>query len=700
MIEGLIIDSFAGGGGASTGIEAAFERAFQEGLIAERRFVDYAINHDEEAISMHRANHPNTEHLPCNIWQVEFDQLVSGRKVGLMWFSPDCKHFSKAKGGKPVKKNIRDLAWVVIKAARQVRPAVIMLENVEEFQGWGPLIFRTDADGKVVNDPATGQPQLMPCPKRKGQTFRKWMAELRRLGYRAEWKELRACDYGAPTIRKRFFMIARRDGQKIAWPEPTRGDPKSDAVKNGELKPWRTAAEIIDWSLECPSIFLTPEEVEAHYQRTGQRVKRPLAGATEDRVAKGVDRYVIKAEKPFIVSLTHQGGDRNEPVDEPMNTVTGAHRGEKAVVSPVFVGVGGRAGQSPPRSGEMPTGTGTAKADVAIVTPVLTRVAHGERDSKGKKRGRGEHDVAEPLPTQMASQEFSVTVPTLITSGYGEREGQEPRVPGLENPLGTTVAGGIKHAMVAPHLMTMRNAQKPFNEADKPTHTVTSMGAHLHLVAAFLAQHNISYGEGHPGHSVTKPVSTILHTGSHQGLAAVHMMDMHGSDLRDAPADSPLRALTAGGFHAAQVAAFMVKYYSSDQDPRLDEPLHTATAKHRFGLVTVEIHGQPYIIVDIGLRMLIPRELFRAQGFPEGYIIDKGKIVVINREGDREWITYEWKPLSKTAQVRMCGNSVCPQVAEALVWSNLIQETGSYLRSKDDRGAALECPLWPEEAAA
>ena len=662
MIEGLIIDSFAGGGGASTGIEAAFAAALKSGTILTPVYVDYAINHDEEAISMHAVNHPRTEHLPCNIWQVEFDKLVGKRKVGLMWFSPDCKHFSKAKGGKPVKKAIRDLAWVVVKAARQVRPAVIMLENVEEFQDWGPLIFKRTGAGRTVGqtnlfeaselprpDYVTddmvlgddGQPVLIPDPDRKGETFKRWTDELVRLGYHIEWRELRACDYGAPTIRKRFFMIARRDGNAIIWPQPTHGDPKSAPVLAGQLKPWRTAAEIIDWSLPCPSIFMSKEEVAAWYKETGQRVKRPLAAATEDRVAKGVDRYVIKAANPFIVNLTHQGGDRNEPVTEPMNTVTGAHRGEKAVVSPVFMSYA--------------------------------------------QQGGGNRSAGEPLQTATAStgDQNQIVVPTLVTTGYGEREGQEPRVPELDKPLGTPVAGGVKAALVAPHLMTMRNAQKPFNEADKPTHTITSMGAHLHLVAAFMAQHNIAAGEGHPGHPVSKPVSTILHTGSHQGLAAVHMLDMHGSDMRDAPADEPLRSLTAQGFHAAQVAAFLIKYYGTDQDPQLAEALHSITTKDRFGLVTVEIHGEPYVIVDIGLRMLTPRELFRAQGFPESYIIDVGA----NGEA-----------MTKTAQVRMCGNSVCPQVAEALVKANLIDEGAARARTR--RGNAMEYPLWAEDVAA
>jgi DNA (cytosine-5)-methyltransferase 1 len=770
MIDGLIIDSFAGGGGASTGIEMALDAAFREGLTRDRRFVDYAINHDREAITMHAANHPHTHHLPCNIWSVDWESLVNKRAVGLMWFSPDCKHFSKAKGGKPVKKNIRDLAWVVVKAARQVRPAVIMLENVEEFQTWGPLIFKRIGDGRsvgpinlfepgargdaaipddVVRDEETGEPVLVPDPARKGQTFREWTAALRRLGYRMEWRELRACDYGAPTIRKRFFMIARRDAKAIVWPKPTHGDPKSEAVKNGELKPWRTAAEIIDWSLPCHSIFLTREEGRAF------GVKRPLETATMDRIAKGVDRYVIRCEKPFIVNLTHQGSDRVEDTEAPMNTVTGAHRGEKAVVSPVYVGVGGRAAQSAPRSGDMPLGTLTAKADGVIVTPtllpseeavptfeewfentkdlggspgeynriydpdgpgpfddsddepdggysaapftsfaqqggrnrsadaplhtataspkdqnqvvtpLLVRTSHGERDKSGKKRGRGEHSADAPLPTVLASPEFGV---------------------------------------VAPHLMTMRNAQKPHSAPNEPTHTITAGGAHLNLVSAFLAQHNIDghTGEGNPGRTAEAPISTVTASGSQQGVVATHMLDMHGGDMRMAGADEPLRTLTAQGYHAAQVAAFLTKYYGTDQDPHITDPMHTVPTRDRFGLVTVMIGGEPWVIADIGMRMLTPRELFRAQGFPESYIIDCDFETTVIRKGGREVRVV--KPLTKTAQIRMCGNSVCPQMAEALVRANLIDEVADFVRPANDPdrlgGLFGDVPFGADEVAA
>lgn len=456
--EELVVDNFAGGGGASTGIEAAIGRS-----------VDIAINHDAEAIAMHTANHPGTEHYCEDVFSIDPLKVTQGHPVGLAWFSPDCKHFSKAKGGKPVSKNVRGLAWVVIRWAESVRPRLIMLENVEEFQTWCPLL----EDGR-------------PDPSRKGETFREWVGKLRALGYIVEWRELKAADYGTPTSRKRLFVIARCDGQPIVWPEPTHGKGR---------RPYRTAAECIDWSIPCPSIF--------------ERSK-PLAEATLRRIARGVRRYVIEAAEPFIVPITHTGGDRVHGTSEPLRTITTAHRGE-----------------------------------------------------------------------------FALAVPTLIQTSYGERKGQAPRVPGLEKPVGTIMAQGQKHA----------------------------------LVAAFLARH---YG----GH------------------------ENDGSDLR-----IPMHTVTAQDHHSL-VHAFLIKYYGVDQNPEMLEPLHTVTTRHRFALVTVQ--GEQYYIADIGMRMLAPHELFRAQGFRSDYIISP---------------IVKGKPLTKTAQIRMCGNSVCPPLAEALVRANYAEQS-------------------------
>ncbi len=576
----IIVDSFAGGGGASTGIEMALGRS-----------PDIAINHDATALAMHEVNHPQTLHLTEDVWNVDPLSATGGRPVGLAWFSPDCKHFSKAKGGKPVDKNIRGLAWVVVHWANVVAPRVIILENVEEFQTWGPL-----------------GPDNKPCSIRRGETFERWVGELRKLGYAVEWRELRACDYGAPTIRKRLFLIARRDSRPIVWPEPTHGDPKSDQVKQGLLLPWRTAAEIIDWSLPCPSIFATSEEIMAEY---GLRAVRPLQPATMARIAKGVKRYVLDAAKPFIVRTDHASARRAgvHDVDDPARTVTAA---------------GG----------------------LAVVAPLVSAAQQG-----GSSR-----DADEPLHTITASRkdQNQVIAPFLVPR-YGERATQEPRSRSVERPAPVIVPTANGGSLVAPHLMTMRNAEKPFQGAGQPAHTVTSGGARMHLVAAFMAQHN--YLE--PGHDAREPVSTIVGKGSTQAVVSAGLAILKGEDRRDRNVEGPASAVLAEGNHVAETRAFLQKYYGVDQDPQLEEPLHTATTKDRFSLVTVEIDGEPYVITDIGMRMLTPRELFRAQGFPDSYVIDRRP---------------DGKPISKTDQVSKCGNSVCPPIAAALVKANYVPQ--------------------------
>lgn len=627
----LIVDAFAGGGGASTGIEMALGRS-----------PDIAINHDPDAIAMHAANHPATRHMMSDVWSVDPVAVCDGRPVGLLWASPDCKHFSKAKGGKPVAKNIRDLAWVVIRWAEAVRPRVICLENVEEFRTWGPLV-------------EVGPDKFLPCPDRKGQTFDRWVGELRRLGYVVEWRELRACDYGAPTIRKRLFLIARCDKRPIAWPEPTHGDPKSAEVKAGRRLPWRTAAEIIDWSLPCPSIFLTREEART------VGANRPLADATMARIAKGVKRYVLDAALPFIVRtahgevgpnskrwghsehtlgaplptvtaspdfalvapsvapfmvpITHTGSDRVNDIAEPVRTLTTAHRGEHAVVAPYLV----------PR--------------------------YGERDGQEPRA----LSVDAPYPTIVPGNNGGALVaPLIVKNNFGDK----PHYP-IDEPVRTIVAGGQHHMVVAPHIETIRNADKPFNGADEPTHTVTADGARLALVSAFLAQHNVERGGGaKPGRPVDAPISTIMQSGSQQGVIEASLTSyQYSSGPGEGDVRKPLGAITADGNHAAEVRAFLIKYFGSDQDPRLEEPLHTVTSKHRFGLVTVQ--GEVYRIVDIGMRMLTPRELFRAQGFPDSYIIDRGA---------------DGLPTTKTSQVARCGNSVSPVMAQALVAANFVPD--------------------------
>lgn len=465
----LIIDNFAGGGGASTGIELALGR-----------HVDIAINHDAKAIAMHMANHPQTKHYCESVWEVDPREVTQGRPVGLVWLSPDCKHFSKAKGGKPVEKKIRGLAWIALRwASLPNKPRIIMLENVEEFITWGPL----GPDGK-------------PCKKNKGREFKSFVNALKKHGYEVEHRELRACDYGAPTIRKRLFLIARCDGLPIIWPEPTHGDPNNIKTKALKLKTWRTAAECIDWSIPCPSIF--------------DRA-RPLAEATNRRIAKGVIRYVANDAKPFVITT-----------DRPVTN------------------------RSVPRDINMPLPTVTSNQRIALVAPFLTEFANASNDRN--------MPADEPLRTQCAQ-----------------------------------VKGG-----------------------------------HFALVAPFISTY---YGE------------------------------KNADEVRGQKINEPLRTQTTENRHAL-VSAFLIKYYGTDGDLSMQEPLHTITTKDRFGLVTV--HGMHYQIADIGMRMLAPRELFNAQGFPENYIINYGVT------SDKKRIT-----LTKTEQVRMVGNSVCPPLAKALVVANL-----------------------------
>jgi DNA (cytosine-5)-methyltransferase 1 len=555
----LIVDNFAGGGGASTGIELALNRS-----------PDIAINHNEEALAMHQANHPQTRHYQESVWTVDIKGVCAGRRVGLLWLSPDCKHFSKAKGGKPREKTIRGLAWVALKWVmihrheHGVGPRVLMLENVEEFQTWGPL----STEGQLHKG----------C---EGQTFRSFIGALRRRGYAVDYRELRACDFGAPTIRKRFFLIARNDGRPIVWPEATHGP--------GRAKPYRTAAECIDWSIPCPSIF--------------ERA-RPLAPATCRRIAKGIMRYVVEAKEPFIVPLTHQGGDRTHSIKEPMRTVTGAHRGEMSLVC--------------------------TKAD----------------------KLSGYNDETDQWETTCnCGHKFTATLSTACPKcgGYGGCTNGDP-------------------VIIAPVLTEHANASHPrCMPANEPLRTICAQtkGGHHALVNAFLTK----FRTGSTGQPMSDPMCTVTANSYVKrpggaapiGLVTAHMCKLRGSNVGSSMQD-PVHTISAQGQHHAEVRAFLVKYYGSDQDPRMEEPMHTVTARDRFGLVQVQ--GETYQIADIGLRMLAPRELFRAQGFPPSYIIDWGYF------RDAKTGLLVRRPLTKTAQVRMCGNSVCPDLAAALARAN------------------------------
>lgn len=510
-MTGLIIDSFAGGGGASTGIEWALGRA-----------PDFAINHDPEALAMHEANHPETIHLTENIWRVNPQAVTRGKPVDLLWASPDCRHHSRAKGGAPVSRSTRGLAHVVVLWAQQVAPRVIFLENVEEFAEWGPL----DESNK-------------PCPHRRGQEFRAWVRALEAEGYAVEWQTLRACDFGAPTIRKRLFLVARRDSKPILWPAPTHGDPKSEAVRSGALKPWRTAAEIIDWAIPCPSIFLTRQQAKDE----GLKVVRPLADKTLARIARGFKRYVLDRPEPFIVSIAHgdSGGRREYPLSEPHRTVT---------------------------------------------------------------------------------------------------------------------TGANEHAVVVPYL-AQHNGGVLGRAADAPAGTVTTSGAQMQPVFGYLAS---------------------LQNNTRRGAM-------------DAPAGT---ALAGGCHHALITAPFMTAYYGTGEGAGCDDPLRTATTRDRFALVDVAAHAPPFdefkaimarevaaflraqgvwdanadgsrefvqvgpfIVYDIGMRMLSARELARAQGFPESYIL------AAPLEGGGT--------LTDTAQRHKIGNSVSPYPAAALVHANMVE---------------------------
>lgn len=554
----LFVDNFAGGGGASTGIEMAIGRS-----------VDIAINHDPDAIAMHKANHPNTRHYCESVWDVNPEEACEGEDVALAWFSPDCTHFSRAKGGKPVDKNIRGLAWVTIRWAYTVRPKVIMLENVPEIQTWGPL----DENGK-------------PIKERSGETFNGFIAVLttglskthpafiemcvaleidvnsqmadelsRGLGYDVDFRILRSCDYGAPTTRTRFYMIARSDGKKIVWPEPTHAPKDSIEVRCGMLQPYRTAAECIDWNIPTQSIF--------------ERDK-PLAENTLRRIARGIKKFVIDNPEPFIVTVNH-GGDnfRGQSIHNPLQTVT-------------------------------------AKHGYGVVTPIITTF---NQNSSGQKIDR-------PIDTVMAgAARFGLVSPTLIQYHSEQNEG-EVRGQELTEPI-MTIDTAPRYALSVAHIMKNYggNYQGAGSAADKPLDTVTAK--------------------------------------DHNELVTAHIVTLR-NNMDGQPMNEPLTTISCSGAHHAEVEAFLIKYFSSGTPKSVDAPLDTLTTKDRYALVT--IHGEEYIIVDIRMRMLQPRELFNAQGFPEDYIIEH------DAEGN---------PYPKTKQVARCGNAVTPPVPAAMVRVNL-----------------------------
>lgn len=511
MINGeLIIDNFAGGGGASTGIE-----------LATGFSVDIAINHDPEAIRMHKTNHPNTEHYCESVWDVDPVEACKGRPVALAWFSPDCKHFSKAKGGKPKDKTIRGLAWVSLRWAALVRPRMIILENVEEFKSWGPL-----------------NRSHRPIKAKQGRTFAKFIKQLQNLGYNVEYRELVAADYGAPTLRRRFFLQARCDGKLIIWPEPTHGPIESEKVKTGLLKPYVGAYTQIDFTRPCPSIFDSADEIKDKF---GIRAVRPLAEKTMNRIARGMEKFVFENTDPFIVPI-----------------------------------------------------------------------------------------------------------------GYGEHSKQKPRIHDVKEPLPTIVSSG-KHYLCEPYMVQIGQtgfAKDRSKDIRDPLSTIVSKNEHCLISPTLIQYHSETSRDGVRGQSVTDPIMTV-DSSNRYGLAVSFLSKFYktgvGQNVKE-----PLHTVTTSAGHFGEVRAFLIKYYGQGTGQDIQDPLDTITANDRFGLVTIK--GVDYQIVDIGLRMLEPSELYGCQGFPDDYIIDRD---------------HTGKSYPRSEQVKRCGNAVPPPFAKALVRANL-----------------------------
>ena len=549
--EEIIVDCFAGGGGASTGIE-----------IATGRVVDIAINHDPDAILMHQTNHKFTEHYQSDIWEVDPVEVCKGRPVGLAWFSPDCKHFSKAKGSALVDRNIRGLAWVVLRWAATVRPRVIMLENVEEFVTWGPV-----RKGK-------------PVKSKSGKTFQKWKSQLLALGYTVDHRELIGADYGAPTSRKRFVLCARCDGQPIKWPERTHAPADSPEVKSGKCRPWRAAAEIIDWTLPMYSIFDTKEQIKQKY---GVNAVRPLADNTLRRIICGTDKYTIKSGTPYFI---HQGKFQNAPqsAEKPLTTITAVGAHELAAANLVSY--------------------------------------HADENSKARTNA-----LDGLLPTVDASNRFGLTSAQLVEY-YGN---------------------GV-----------------PVNIND-PMRTVTS-----HDREGLLACHLDKYfGGGYSGcgNGTEEPLTTITHEPRHS-LVAAHVAEFKGKD-KGQSAGEPLRTITAGGGEFGAVST-VIERYDGNRDlgywPEIRKLLNKHCGYHlaENEVLLLIVCGVPFYIRDILLRMLAPRELYNAMGFPPDYIIDHD---------------YTGKEYGKSKQVARCGNAVCPPMAEAMVRANLPEWCGEKIET-------------------
>lgn len=566
----IVVDFFCGGGGAGTGLEMGLGRP-----------VTVAKNHSPAAISMHTANHPAARHFTTDVFEGDPDEECQGRPVGWFHMSPDCTHHSQAAGGQPRKREIRNLSWIGLKWGGKKKPRVISLENVKQILQWGPLIAKRDkATGRVMKLDGTvaaigervpvQQQFLVPDPKRRGITWRRFVQLLEGMGYQVEWRIIKACDFGAPTSRERLFMIARCDGQPIVWPEPTHAKHPA----KGRQK-WRTAADCIDWSVPSKSIF-------------GR--KKELAAATLRRVAKGMKKFVLDNPQPFIVPIANWSGELAQSAAEPLRTVT-----------------------SWPRGGSF-----------AMASPVILPATHQGADRV--------NDPGEPLPTVTAANRGELMMASPVMIGAG---------------------GPVYAGKPAP--------------ADQPMGTLMTQN-HRALVTAFIEQANGGFNTT-PAKGADEPLTTVTNTGSQQRLVTASLATLRRNCV-GRPVDDLVPTMTAGAEHhalveyklspeheegALRVAAFLISYYGTENTSAADAPAPTVTTKDRLGLVTVFVKGTPYVIVDICLRMLQPHELYRAQGFPASYIIDKGA---------------DGKMFTKTEQVHMCGNSVSPPPMAALASAN------------------------------
>lgn len=563
----IIVDNFAGGGGASTGIELALGRP-----------VDIAINHDENAIAMHKQNHPFTEHFCESVWDVNPEEVCRGRKVALMWLSPDCKHFSKAKGGKPVEKHIRGLAWIALRWAASVKPRVIILENVEEFKTWGRI------------DKSTGRPD----EKHKGETFRSFVNALKHHGYAVEWKELRACDYGAPTSRKRFVLIARCDGKPIVFPKPTYGVGKG-------LKPYRTAADIIDWTLPCPSIF--------------ERSK-PLVEATLRRIARGIDKFVVKNKTPFIIQA--QFSNNPQDIEKPISTIESVNKHSVAMPS-MMPFVQHENFDNIPQSVEKPVSTiTTAPHQYDVETKLMPFI---EQSFGGNYDGAGA-TVRQPLPTITAIDHNRFIAPALIQY-HSETTEKEVRASAVDELL-PVVDTSNRHAVASAfiHKYYAGNYNGAGSAVDAPLDTITVEERHA-SVMPFMTEF---FGTEKDGTSATLPLRTVM---ARNKSALVECKVIKVTDTQSFGYWNEVRKMLN------KYAGYALK----DNE-----------------VLIFTIDGAEYFIYDIGMRMLTPRELYNAQGFPKDYCIE---------------FDINGKPYSKKEQIARCGNAVCPPMAEAVVRANL-----------------------------